>query len=168
MYHRKASVLPSQTPFLAVAVWVALVTQHDREQAGGGRWGRPSVLGMSVECHGHILPSAPTHATAVGPSPAAAPGQQLLQQPGKRIVGDDLHPLGPQSARHSLMHSPSPWFPLSSPQGSTRKETRTRSRGPFPPLTLLTPARSSPAPTEHRLICVVSAGTGKPVDYYAH
>lgn len=67
--NKKVSVVPSQTHFPCCGHVAVLVVQHDREQAGRGCWGRSSVLGMCLwNATGHILQSAPMHATTLAPA----------------------------------------------------------------------------------------------------
>lgn len=126
---------PARPTFHAVVMWVALFIQHDHELAGGGHWGRPSVLGMCLwNAPEHILLSAPTHAMAPGPSQSEAPGQQSLQAPGK-LVGDDLHPLDLHSAIQSDEFTQ--FFALSSvSSGKHSKGAQTQTLWQFPYLIL--------------------------------
>lgn len=111
---------PARLTLHAVVMWVAWLPSMTGA-SWWGCWGRPSVLGMCLQnASGHLPPSAPMHTTARGLT-HGAPGQQPLQLHGKLVVGVDLHPLGPHSAKHNLMDSPNTGLHLFSPQGSIQK-----------------------------------------------
>lgn len=58
---------PVRPSLHAAGLWAARVIQHIHEHAGRAAAGGPVCLVCAGECHGHILPRAPTHTTAPGP-----------------------------------------------------------------------------------------------------
>lgn len=139
------------------------VIQHDGELAGGGRRGGQvclvCVCGMPRP-HSSERPRKP----CPRPSPSAALGSSA-PNPGKRVVGDDLHPLGLRAAKHNLMSSLlGCTFPASGSPSGEQGSPGTVSSPSSSPLAMLSPPRHHCC----RLMRLVSAGLGKPVTLRPH